>query len=131
MGRTKRKGKSKKSEFDSFFDKKGGSDEGWASGISAMALDGDNTAIEPTLPAAGGSTGMEIGDAPRCQGPKGTALRVQKVSMKTVRGQRTKAQKLRKSKKIEKATARADKEVVRMGSRTTHKQTKNSLKAIY
>ncbi|GIL99513.1 hypothetical protein Vretimale_4665 [Volvox reticuliferus] len=129
MGKSKQKGKRKKSEFDTFFDKKEGSDEGWASGVSAMALDGNCPDISPTM--AAGSTGMEIGDAPRCQVPKGTALRVQKVSMKNVRGQRTKAQKLRKNKKIEKATARADKEVVRMGSRTTHKQTKNSLKAIY
>ncbi|EFJ52137.1 hypothetical protein VOLCADRAFT_86984 [Volvox carteri f. nagariensis] len=65
---------------------------------------------------------MEIADALPPQGAKGTSLGVQKASMKAVRGQRTKAQKSRKNKKIEKvgdpAAARADKAVVRIGAKT-------------
>ncbi|GLC44456.1 hypothetical protein PLESTB_000467600 [Pleodorina starrii] len=127
MGKSKGKGKRKKSEFDDFFEKK---DDGWVSGVSAMALDGE-PASAPTSTAAGEIADMEVGDAPSAKGGKGTSLGVQKISMKAVRGQRTKAQKFRKGKQAEKATARAEKAVVRIGAKTAHKQKKNSLKTIY
>ncbi|KXZ56758.1 hypothetical protein GPECTOR_1g683 [Gonium pectorale] len=75
---------------------------------------------------------MDTSEAPGGKkGSKGVALGIQKVSLKAVRGQRTKAQKLRKAKRTEKAEARAEKVVVKSSLSLSHKQKKNSLKTMY
>ncbi|KAG2442555.1 hypothetical protein HXX76_002641 [Chlamydomonas incerta] len=126
MGKKSSKKKNKKSEFDDFFEKK---DEGagWMAGVSAMALD-DEGAPKKSSEAGAAEADMDIGDGSKAAK---SGLGVQKTSMKAVRGQRTKAQKLRKAKLAEKATARADKVVVRVGTKVAVKQKKSSLKHIY
>ncbi|KAG2448324.1 hypothetical protein HYH02_006908 [Chlamydomonas schloesseri] len=124
MGKKSNKKKNKKSEFDdvTFFDKKDDG-AGWMTGVSAMAMDED-AAPKKSSEAAD----MDIGDGSKAAK---SGLGVQKASMKAVRGQRTKAQKLRKSKLAEKATARADKVVVKVGTKVAIKAKKTSLKHIY
>ncbi|PNW85370.1 hypothetical protein CHLRE_03g183250v5 [Chlamydomonas reinhardtii] len=123
MGKKSNKKKNKKSEFDDFFDKKE-EGAGWMTGVSAMALDDEKKSSE----AGAAEADMDTGDGSKAAK---SGLGVQKSSMKAVRGQRTKTQKLRKAKLAEKATARADKVVVRVGTKVALKQKKSSLKHIY
>ncbi|PNH12371.1 hypothetical protein TSOC_000661 [Tetrabaena socialis] len=114
------------SKYEDFFSK---DKEGWVSGVSAVELEAA-AAKEPSA-APSAPTAMDSGDVPRARSAKGSAPGVHKGSLKAVRGQRTKAQKLRKSKQTEKATARADKVVVRVDKSSALSKKKAGLKSIY
>lgn len=126
MGKSKKK--NKKSEFDDFFGGKqptSSGTDGWMSGVSAMALDS-----EPPTAGTAAAAAMDTTDGPAATKPE---LGVRHGSMKVggKRGQRTKIQKERKSIKAEKALARADMTVVRMGSKAALKQKRLGLKHMY
>ncbi|GAX79703.1 hypothetical protein CEUSTIGMA_g7144.t1 [Chlamydomonas eustigma] len=106
---------------------------GWQTGpASAMDLDGKETAV------------LDLEDAQKHPEADGTAsassdmhidrkmskkLAVAKTSMK--RGQRTKAQRLRKASKLEKAMGRAEKIGVRVDGTKARRLSKLSLKHMY
>lgn len=133
MGKSNKKKKKTDYDLTGVFDSK--DDGGWVSGVSAMALDEEGAGGEDGAPVVGAGKdhageAMDTAEAGP-KGAKGGALGVNKASMKAVRGNRTKAQKQRKAKLVEKAAARADKVVVRVNTKSSKKAKKVGLKGIY